>query len=101
MAVSSLSLLGMSNTRTSAGGEHGICSFAIRGSLLVIHGPRRGDADVARRNRRGPQQRDGFAQSLATAVTKWAGSSWGFGSAVAVIAVWAITGPLFHFSDTW
>lgn len=24
-----------------------------------------------------------------------------FGLAVAVILVWAVTGPLFHFSDTW
>jgi low affinity Fe/Cu permease len=24
-----------------------------------------------------------------------------FGLAVAVILVWAITGPVFHFSDTW
>jgi low affinity Fe/Cu permease len=24
-----------------------------------------------------------------------------FGLAVAVIAIWAITGPMFHFSDTW
>jgi low affinity Fe/Cu permease len=39
--------------------------------------------------------------ALATAVTRWTGSSWGFGTAVTVIVVWAITGPLFHFSDTW
>jgi len=30
-----------------------------------------------------------------------AGSSWAFLLAVAVIAVWAISGPLFGFSDTW
>jgi low affinity Fe/Cu permease len=29
------------------------------------------------------------------------GSPWAFMIAVAVILVWAITGPLFHFSDTW
>jgi low affinity Fe/Cu permease len=38
---------------------------------------------------------------LASAVTRWAGSSWGFGSAVLIVAVWGITGPIFHFSDTW
>jgi low affinity Fe/Cu permease len=38
---------------------------------------------------------------LAGAVTRWAGSSWGFGLAFATIVVWAITGPLFHWSDTW
>jgi low affinity Fe/Cu permease len=35
------------------------------------------------------------------AATQWAGSSWAFGIAVAVILVWGLTGPLFHFSDTW
>ncbi|HEX2836120.1 MAG TPA: low affinity iron permease family protein [Thermoanaerobaculia bacterium] len=39
--------------------------------------------------------------NLATAVTRWAGSSWGFGLAFATIVVWAVTGPLFHWSDTW
>ena len=38
---------------------------------------------------------------LAGAVTKWAGSNWGFATAVSVILVWAITGPMFRFSDTW
>jgi len=35
------------------------------------------------------------------AATEWAGSSWAFGIAVAVIVVWALTGPIFHYSDTW
>ena len=39
--------------------------------------------------------------TLAGRVTHWSGSSWGFGTAVAVILIWAITGPLFHWSDTW
>ncbi|MEK8090771.1 low affinity iron permease family protein [Thermithiobacillus plumbiphilus] len=29
------------------------------------------------------------------------GSPWAFVMAVSVIMVWAITGPVFHFSDTW
>jgi low affinity Fe/Cu permease len=29
------------------------------------------------------------------------GSSWAFLSAVVIIIVWAVTGPLFNFSDTW
>jgi low affinity Fe/Cu permease len=33
--------------------------------------------------------------------TYWAGSSWAFGLAVLVIIVWVVTGPIFHFSDTW
>jgi low affinity Fe/Cu permease len=38
---------------------------------------------------------------MAGAVTRWAGSSAGFGMAVATVAVWAITGPIFQWSDTW
>jgi low affinity Fe/Cu permease len=40
---------------------------------------------------------EGFAQR----VTRWAGSSPAFGVALGIIAVWALTGPLFRFSDTW
>src|SRR5213592_158152 len=29
------------------------------------------------------------------------GSAWAFAGAVLVIVVWALTGPTFHFSDTW
>ena len=34
-------------------------------------------------------------------VTKWTGSTPAFMIALAIIAVWAATGPLFHYSDTW
>jgi low affinity Fe/Cu permease len=34
-------------------------------------------------------------------VTRWAGTSWAFGLACAVILVWIVTGRLFHYSDTW
>jgi low affinity Fe/Cu permease len=40
-----------------------------------------------------------------TTFAKWtahmAGHPWAFCLAVAVIVVWAVTGPLFGFSDTW
>jgi low affinity Fe/Cu permease len=29
------------------------------------------------------------------------GSAWAFAVAVLIIAIWALTGPTFHFSDTW
>ena len=38
---------------------------------------------------------------VAGAVTHWAGSSWGFGLAAGTIVAWAISGPLFRWSDTW
>jgi low affinity Fe/Cu permease len=34
-------------------------------------------------------------------VTQATGSSWAFATAVLVILIWIITGPLFAFSDTW
>ena len=38
-----------------------------------------------------------FAHQISLAV----GSAWAFILAVAVVLVWAITGPIFGFSDTW
>jgi low affinity Fe/Cu permease len=40
-------------------------------------------------------------ESFAHQVTAWAGSSWAFGLAVGILVIWALTGPLFGFSDTW
>ena len=34
-------------------------------------------------------------------VTLWTGSSWAFVVAVTIIIVWALTGPIFHYSDAW
>jgi low affinity Fe/Cu permease len=39
--------------------------------------------------------------SIASAVTRWAGSSFGFASAAGVVLLWAAVGPIFHWSDTW
>jgi low affinity Fe/Cu permease len=44
---------------------------------------------------------EGVADRAAAAVTHWAGSSWGFGMAFGTIVVWAVSGPLFRWSDTW
>jgi low affinity Fe/Cu permease len=40
-------------------------------------------------------------EATSTAVTHWAGSSSAFGCALGVILVWAVLGPVFHYSDTW
>lgn len=40
-------------------------------------------------------------ERLATHITKISGSSTAFLIALAVIIAWAVTGPLFNFSDTW
>ena len=33
--------------------------------------------------------------------SSWLGSKWAFSGAVFIVLVWAATGPLFHFSNTW
>ncbi|MFN8441867.1 MAG: low affinity iron permease family protein [Caldilineaceae bacterium] len=38
-----------------------------------------------------------FSQQAAV----WVGTPWSFTLAVLIIGVWALSGPLFHFSDTW
>ena len=40
-------------------------------------------------------------RALSRVVTAWTGSSWAFAIARWCIVVWLVTGPLFHFSDTW
>ena len=42
-----------------------------------------------------------FLERLARGAIEFAGGSWAFGIAVAVILTWGLTGPLFGFSDTW
>ncbi len=38
---------------------------------------------------------------FAASVSRWAGSPWAFIVALLVIVGWAISGPLFDYSDTW
>jgi low affinity Fe/Cu permease len=40
-------------------------------------------------------------RKFAQTTSKVVGSSWSFILAVVIILVWALTGPLFHYSDTW
>jgi low affinity Fe/Cu permease len=40
-------------------------------------------------------------EKSAASITKVTGSSTAFLVAVAVILTWAVTGPIFHYSDTW
>lgn len=40
-------------------------------------------------------------ERLSEAVTRWSGATGGFGSAVGVVIVWALLGPVFRYSDTW
>jgi low affinity Fe/Cu permease len=49
---------------------------------------------------RGNAFRDGF-HKLAVSASAAAGSFWTFAAALALIVLWAVLGPVFHYSDTW
>ncbi len=55
--------------------------------------------------REAPKKKKGpvglFLENFSYKVTSWAGSSLAFAIACLVILAWAITGPMFHYSDTW
>ena len=40
-------------------------------------------------------------QNFATRASQIVGSKWAFSLATLVIVLWCLTGPYFHFSDTW
>jgi low affinity Fe/Cu permease len=46
-------------------------------------------------------QVNGWLEKFSLAVTLWAGSSWAFSIALGVVLAWAISGPIFGFSENW
>jgi len=40
-------------------------------------------------------------RKLAAFVAEAVGSPWSFITALAIIVIWSLSGPLFHYSDTW
>jgi low affinity Fe/Cu permease len=50
--------------------------------------------------RKPPSLADRFRDG-ADQITRWVGTPWTMGLAALVIVVWAATGPIFGFSDTW
>jgi low affinity Fe/Cu permease len=51
-----------------------------------------------------PHHKSGFGatlERLSAAATSWTGSTPALLGAVGMLVVWLLTGPLFHFSDTW
>ena len=55
----------------------------------------------AKGRRQRSMARAGIAEVVAASITHAAGSSWGFGLALGTVILWAVTGPIFHWSDTW
>ena len=44
---------------------------------------------------------DAKIEALSERVARWAGSTSGFAFALGVVLLWAVLGPVFHFSNTW
>jgi low affinity Fe/Cu permease len=44
--------------------------------------------------------RDRFVDA-ARFVSDVVGSAWAFAIAIGIVVIWAVSGPMFHFSDTW
>jgi low affinity Fe/Cu permease len=48
-----------------------------------------------------PKGRAEILEACSRSVTRWVGSSWALLMAFAVVVIWAATGPVFGYSDTW
>ena len=56
--------------------------------------------DPVTRDRRGTRLGHGF-ERFAHAISRFTGSTKAFMGAAALIVLWLLTGPLFHYSSTW
>ena len=48
-----------------------------------------------------PRTTNDWFGRFAASAAGWLGSKWAFAGAGLVIIVWGVSGPLFHFSNTW
>jgi low affinity Fe/Cu permease len=51
--------------------------------------------------RNGASRMSKVLESFALWVTRWTGSSWSFTIALGLMVLWLVTGPIYHYSDTW
>jgi low affinity Fe/Cu permease len=58
-------------------------------------------ADCAPASEAARKRTNDWFGAFASNASSWLGSKWAFAAAILIILVWAATGPLFHFSDTW
>ena len=47
------------------------------------------------------RKHESFLSHFASLATEWTGSTTAFVLSVVVILAWIVTGPIFHYSDTW
>lgn len=46
-------------------------------------------------------KKNSWFEKAANKITQWTGSSFAFGTAFGLIIAWLVSGPVFHYSDTW
>ncbi len=63
------------------------------------HGP--GGHAVSRLIKKGPYASHEVFRKIANKTAHGVGHPWAFALAAGTVVVWGVTGPLFHFSDTW
>ena len=56
---------------------------------------------VRRTLKRGPYETNEPFRRFATGTALRVGNPWAFVAACTIVAIWAVSGPIFHFSDTW
>ncbi|AYA36095.1 low affinity iron permease family protein [Hymenobacter oligotrophus] len=49
----------------------------------------------------GSQNQGSLFQRISHTISRWSGSSWAFMLALGVVLGWALTGPMFQYSETW
>ncbi|WP_316802820.1 low affinity iron permease family protein [Pedobacter nototheniae] len=47
------------------------------------------------------EKKNSFFERFANAATKFTGSSVAFIAATAIVIIWAVSGPIFNYSETW
>ena len=62
------------------------------------HGVRRARMVIASANARTTR---GWFTRFSSTASNWVGSKWAFYAAILIVLLWGVTGPLFHYSDTW
>src|SRR6201989_535197 len=71
--------------------------FLLQGGVSTMNN----DSTHAKRSRQKSRKQKGGFRFFARAAARWTRRPTTFAIAALVVIVWAATGPLFHFSDTW
>lgn len=47
------------------------------------------------------KRKHNFFERISNKITTWTGSPIAFGAAALIVIIWVLSGPIFHYSDTW